>query len=1679
MTEPLNSFIDYGNVLFDDPDIAEPCVGGGECPPGADPECDAEGMINWRVSEPNLNVWLIDQPLSYQPAYGPEMAIRLYYRTRTLPHVEKANLSSVGDGWGCNMLSFIEPKINTDTFLWHFPGGGRIKLELPGTSPVVDFTTSSQITRGTGTSGKPQITVSFRNGRQWVYEKIWHTSLLGVRSFYYLREIRDPQKRALKLAYDNESALPSRVLLRTITDAQGRVSILSYKPGSNLLSGIRDPYGRSVALGYVHSDLATITDAAGLESTVLHSSQSDFSITTPYGTTQFQMSGEYNQRTLLVSEPEGATQAYLYSRPNVTDAEEETPPILPDANFHTDELDTNNSYYWNRQQTVALPGWEVVEERASILVNLSDRDYRLARRRQWIPREDSLTDFQTLNLEQTPSRDGEEPGQITWYDYSGKPSSDRAGTLRLPLTIARVLPGEGSSLPWFSTTERNARGNIISETNSYTDASGDWATRTRSFSYDSSGIDLMVRRNYSGDIVEQIDYVSGGVHLPHRMTLAPGQPEQRVTEFIYDLQLRVSDIKFPSGLHRRFEYHPATASLGENDDRLDELIDRDGPDPVQALTLKSESFTWKYGQVHKHTDPRGFLRTYTRDGLDRLLSIQYGSIPATTLLVGYSDPDDPSKELLYPTTITDRLENTTILRYNGLIQVTEQLDRDGNLTTYDYCGCGSPSTIVEGSGSPEAVQTDIRYDFQGNRTQLSSTGGQMTDYDYNRMGQLAGIIHTLDADTTSRWDLDYTNHGLLKKLTFSGGTLYQANYDLEDRLHKDTDREGIERVREYDHLGQLTKITESGSGLSKVEAWTYSSAGMKSYVDALGNTWDYERDARGLVTSVTQPSTGWLSASKIQYFYDMEGRVVKMKDAQDHETKWVFDIEGRLKLKQNHTGAVVLKRTYDDNGNMKTQETLAYGETVFERNKEGQTIGIDYPSPTADVSYSYDALGRIKSMSDAAGASEFRYRGHRLAEESIRFVGDGAGQSNLVTFSYAPTGRRSGLQLSEAIGTQGDQIQENLSYHYDEALRVSLLTLSGDRIGEAPQRFKYKYVKNAQGADETAFLQSSAQWRDLTMPNQMSQSRSFDGLGRLEAMEVSNRNKDRVNRHAYTLTDKGQRASQTLWKGNQWTYEYDSRGSLKSAIGESSTEAIRPQESFSYLYDQSGNPWITTQNQLTTIFETDAINELDRVTRSGTVTASGMTSEAAKWVTVNGQLATRQEDNSFYLEGFSLFSQGKVFQAEAQSEFDALATSRREVLLPPSETPVHDSDGNLIQRGTRSYRYDAAHQLVGIEDLRFKVDYRYDGLGRLRVRREYRRSRTDIPWANSAQRETRYLYDGRMIIRELDQNNKARVTYTRGLDLSGTLSGAGGIGGLLGYHRHFGGRISSAYYHSDGNGNITAMSNEHQDIVARYQYDPYGNLLGMAGPLASNNPYRFSSKQFQSKSGLYYYGLRFYDPSLQRWINQDPIGEAGGINLYGFVGNDPVNRIDPLGLETLGDLSRGSRQSPGFLEQVENSFFDEGLPAVGELYLSMLPWWKGAKIVKSPKGLKESVFRIGKQIKAVANNCSRLRFTGGLSKAELQVALRSASSPTKGNTVIGHAFSKHSNRHPEIWGKLKGRPESWHSQGLRIFEEIYRGAGKFKRVVDPKTNLPWLEKRLVDGRGVRLNLDGTFKGLVE
>ena len=171
-----------------------------------------------------------------------------------------------------------------------------------------------------------------------------------------------------------------------------------------------------------------------------------------------------------------------------------------------------------------------------------------------------------------------------------------------------------------------------------------------------------------------------------------------------------------------------------------------------------------------------------------------------------------------------------------------------------------------------------------------------------------------------------------------------------------------------------------------------------------------------------------------------------------------------------------------------------------------------------------------------------------------------------------------------------------------------------------------------------------------------------------------------------------------------------------------------------------------------------------------------------------------------------------------------------------------------------------------------------------------------------------FLYDAWNMVQESTVSGlQSHVShFVWGLDLSGTLQGAGGVGGLLAMLSPDSCLLTPAY---DANGNITDLVDTNGSVVAHYEYDPYGNTIAKSGDQADANPFRFSSKYWDGETGFYYYGFRFYSPQLGRWLNRDPIGESGGLNLYGFIENNALNTSDYLGLQRI-DWDPPSHRNP-------------------------------------------------------------------------------------------------------------------------------------------------------------------------
>jgi len=170
--------------------------------------------------------------------------------------------------------------------------------------------------------------------------------------------------------------------------------------------------------------------------------------------------------------------------------------------------------------------------------------------------------------------------------------------------------------------------------------------------------------------------------------------------------------------------------------------------------------------------------------------------------------------------------------------------------------------------------------------------------------------------------------------------------------------------------------------------------------------------------------------------------------------------------------------------------------------------------------------------------------------------------------------------------------------------------------------------------------------------------------------------------------------------------------------------------------------------------------------------------------------------------------------------------------------------------------------------------------------------------------ESRHLYDGWQCIADLNGSLVIQYSYAWGTDLSGSRTGAGGVGGLLWVRKHTSpdaGRYFAAY---DGNGNVTALYNETGAIVARYEYGPFGEALRTTAThsVGGANPWRWSTKRTDPTTDLVHYEYRVYDSSAGRWLSRDPIGERGGVNVYGFVYNSPLNYWDFLGNDGQSNL---------------------------------------------------------------------------------------------------------------------------------------------------------------------------------
>ena len=234
--------------------------------------------------------------------------------------------------------------------------------------------------------------------------------------------------------------------------------------------------------------------------------------------------------------------------------------------------------------------------------------------------------------------------------------------------------------------------------------------------------------------------------------------------------------------------------------------------------------------------------------------------------------------------------------------------------------------------------------------------------------------------------------------------------------------------------------------------------------------------------------------------------------------------------------------------------------------------------------------------------------------------------------------------------------------------------------------------------------------------------------------------------------------------------------------------------------------------------------------------------------------------------GGTLF-QSVLPQAVTSATYDLGNRLTQRIASGITTTPSWDANGSLTSDGLRQFVWDARGRLTSIPGV---ASYRYDAFGR--------RSMAS-PGRSAA---TSYLYDGGDVVQE-QQNGAVSANLLTGAGVDERLARTGSGAG------------NSGTYLTDALGSTVALAGA-DGVATNYGYDPYG--VSSASGAANGSTYQFAGRE-NDGTGLYFNRARYYNPSWGRFISEDPIGLAGGGNVYGYAGNNPVSYVDPDGLSPL------------------------------------------------------------------------------------------------------------------------------------------------------------------------------------
>jgi len=1009
--------------------------------------------------------------------------------------------------------------------------------------------------------------------------------------------------------------------------------------------------------------------------------------------------------------------------------------------------------------------------------------------------------------------------------------------------------------------------------------------RTTDFVGDANGLFNPLQRDFFGSIRQNADgtyrltFKDGRVHLFDQsgVLLSLADRNNNQTTLTYDGSGRLASITDPSG---------------------------------RVVSVATNAF----GMVLSLSDSLGTIATYAYDSSFRLTSVTYPdnsafgfSYDAKGFLTSVTDVSGTELEAhLYDSqgrstlsTRADGIERYTLTYVSD--SETDVTDALGHVTKYFFdtslarnvvtriegqcsCGAGSQSqtwaydndlNVTSYTNGLNQV-TSYTYDARGNQLTVTDAAGTTTST-YNQFGEIITITDAL-GNTTS---ITYDDQGLPASVTdpLSHQTSYAS--DSRGQLISITDARGKKTSFAYDSAGNLITNTDA---LGHSTQFVYDARGrLTSTTNALGHPTAFAYDSVGRITQVTRAD-----GSTIGYQYDGAGRPITITDAKGNRTSFTYDRGYRL---SSETDALFQTTFYEyDLMSNLISRTDALGRTTnFEYDDFNRVSRTIYPAANAGdarlfASVTYNAIGNVISRVDTAGrTTSYNY------DDLNRLISSTDADNQTTTFEYDALSRMTALV---------DARSQRYRFNYDALGRLrhvrrgtAVMTYNYDAVGNRKRRTDYNGALTEYTYDALNRLKA------IAYPEAITVDFTYDKLSRLQTATNENgtinfdyNKMNRLTRSTdvfgqiveHNYDDNGNRTKLSLNSVLAGTYRYDPLNRLTKILDTAGAAFTFDYDSVNRLTQKKAPNGVKTTYQydgldrLTRLLDTKGVNTIADHQYQYNL-ASQVTQIAEPTNTRNfgydavDRLTSALNTNPLQsTENYSYDAVGNRTSSHLSASYSYQTFNR--LTNTSTATFTYDSNGNVSAKtdaaGTTQYSWDFENRLkqVTLPNGR-TVAYKYDALGR-RVQR-----------TPSVGISTNFVYDGPDVIKDLNSDGST-VDYVNGPGIDNKL-------------RLTDSRLSGPmYFLQDHLGSTTALTTSLGAVVSQTSYDSFGNPSSGA----SLTRYGYTGREFDSEVGLYYYRARWYDPKLGRFISEDPIGLAGGINQFAYVGNNPQNAKDPSGM---------------------------------------------------------------------------------------------------------------------------------------------------------------------------------------